>query len=328
MSGRARAPSAPPAGEACAASRLSRPPQALHTARRSGSSPRKPRVPAGRRRRCRFRRLSTCSSCQGCGSPPAQGTRQPPARPACRGCPSGASASPPQPTLPQRRRRSEPEIAGCGKVAESGWRMWTATADCRRGLVRSPARGQLSSGTCRSLLASSSMLTSLKVTTRTFLTNLAGRYISQTQASCMVTSKNTSPLSAVRTLRSTSLVNARRDETALAGDGADAPFLPEPGECLLDGADADVELHGEVGQGGEPFPWQPLAGIDAAGEQAGDVLFELQRLSAAEWPCRQAGCYDAQRNHHLVIRRAFPYAPKFTQQGADLRKQAVLLVFL
>src|SRR5207247_3000526 len=46
-----------------------------------------------------------------------------------------------------------------------------------------------SSGTSRSALASSSMLTSLKVTTRTFFTNLAGRYISQTQASRIVTSK-------------------------------------------------------------------------------------------------------------------------------------------
>ena len=50
------------------------------------------------------------------------------------------------------------------------------------------------------------MLTSLNVTTLTFFTNRAGRYMSHTQASCMVTSKNTSPLSAVRTLSSTWLV--------------------------------------------------------------------------------------------------------------------------
>jgi hypothetical protein len=47
----------------------------------------------------------------------------------------------------------------------------------------------LGSGTSRSLRASSSTLTSLKVTTLTFLTNRAGRYISQTHASCIVTSK-------------------------------------------------------------------------------------------------------------------------------------------
>jgi len=63
-----------------------------------------------------------------------------------------------------------------------------------------------SAGSSRSLLANSSMLTSLKVTTRTFFTKRAGRYMSQTQASCMVTSKKTSPLSAARTFRSTSLV--------------------------------------------------------------------------------------------------------------------------
>src|ERR1700722_15030377 len=68
------------------------------------------------------------------------------------------------------------------------------------------AGGYLGSGISRSLLASSSTLTSLNVTTRTFFTNLAGRYMSQTQASCMVTSKKTSPLSACRTLSSTWLV--------------------------------------------------------------------------------------------------------------------------
>jgi hypothetical protein len=49
--------------------------------------------------------------------------------------------------------------------------------------------GYLVSGTSRSLRASSSTLTSLKVTTLTFFTNLAGRYMSQTHASCMLTSK-------------------------------------------------------------------------------------------------------------------------------------------
>src|SRR5207253_1968482 len=62
------------------------------------------------------------------------------------------------------------------------------------------------SGSSRSLCASSSTLTSLKVTTLTFFTKRAGRYISHTQASCIVTSKKTSPLSAVRTFSSTLLV--------------------------------------------------------------------------------------------------------------------------
>jgi len=63
-----------------------------------------------------------------------------------------------------------------------------------------------SSGSSRSLLASSSMFTSLNVTTRTFFTKRAGRYMSQTHASRMATSKKTSPLSELRTLSSTSLV--------------------------------------------------------------------------------------------------------------------------
>jgi hypothetical protein len=40
-----------------------------------------------------------------------------------------------------------------------------------------------------SLRMSSSMLTSLKVTTRTLVTKRAGRYMSHTQASCRVMSK-------------------------------------------------------------------------------------------------------------------------------------------
>ena len=55
---------------------------------------------------------------------------------------------------------------------------------------RTPAPGHLvSSGTSSSARASSSTLTSLNVTTRTFFTKRAGRYMSQTQASCMMTSK-------------------------------------------------------------------------------------------------------------------------------------------
>src|SRR3954447_13394696 len=46
-----------------------------------------------------------------------------------------------------------------------------------------------------SLPASSSMLTSLNVTTRTLATNRAGRYMSQTQASCSSSSKYTAPSS-------------------------------------------------------------------------------------------------------------------------------------
>src|SRR5690606_6209731 len=70
----------------------------------------------------------------------------------------------------------------------------------------SPQSAELCGGISRSALVISSTLTSLKVTTRTFLTNLAGRYMSQTQASCIVTSKYISPLSAERGCRSTWLV--------------------------------------------------------------------------------------------------------------------------
>lgn len=48
-------------------------------------------------------------------------------------------------------------------------------------------------GSSRSLLLSSSMFTSLKVSTRTCLTNRAYRYMSQTHASAIETSKKTSP---------------------------------------------------------------------------------------------------------------------------------------
>src|SRR5919197_2095574 len=52
-----------------------------------------------------------------------------------------------------------------------------------------------------SFLMSSSMLTSLKVTTRTLVTKRAGRYMSHTQASCSTRSKYTS-VSWLRTCRS------------------------------------------------------------------------------------------------------------------------------
>src|SRR6266702_8582629 len=66
--------------------------------------------------------------------------------------------------------------------------------------------GYLESGISRSLRASSSMFTSLNVTTLTFFTKRAGRYMSQTHASCIVTSKNASPLSVVGAFKSTELV--------------------------------------------------------------------------------------------------------------------------
>jgi len=50
-------------------------------------------------------------------------------------------------------------------------------------------RAGYSVGTSRSFLASSSTLTSLNVTTLTFFTNRAGRYMSHTHASDIVTSK-------------------------------------------------------------------------------------------------------------------------------------------
>src|SRR6478735_6683862 len=57
-------------------------------------------------------------------------------------------------------------------------------------------------GCSRSLGASSSTFTSLKVSTLTFLANRAGRYMSHTHASVIDTSKNTSPAS-VRAFTST-----------------------------------------------------------------------------------------------------------------------------
>jgi len=58
-----------------------------------------------------------------------------------------------------------------------------------------PASGGKSLGGSISWGASSSTLTSLKVSTLTFLAKRAGRYMSQTQASVIDTSKKTSPLS-------------------------------------------------------------------------------------------------------------------------------------
>ena len=60
------------------------------------------------------------------------------------------------------------------------------------GRAAPPAAGRQGrgvSGSSMSGLSSSSTLTSLNVTTRTFLTNRAGRYMSQTQASDIRTSK-------------------------------------------------------------------------------------------------------------------------------------------
>ena len=61
-----------------------------------------------------------------------------------------------------------------------------------------------SSGSRSSGLSNSSTFTSLNVTTRTFFTNRAGRYMSHTQASDIRSSKYMSP-SGLRTCRSTAL---------------------------------------------------------------------------------------------------------------------------
>src|SRR5690606_1059541 len=79
----------------------------------------------------------------------------------------------------ERMRGIVPEAAGA-EAAEHR----SVHDRIRRAQPEKPSFGISSSG-----LASSSMLTSLKVTTRTVLTNLAGRYMSQTQASCIRTSK-------------------------------------------------------------------------------------------------------------------------------------------
>ena len=97
-------------------------------------------------------------------------------------------------TMGRDRGRARADSAHCSHVlAEQS----TVGEDARR-CARWPAPGTerarqepnwLPSGSRRSGLSSSSMLTSLKVSTRTFFTKRAGRYMSQTQASDMRTSK-------------------------------------------------------------------------------------------------------------------------------------------
>jgi hypothetical protein len=95
--------------------------------------------------------------------------------------------------------RQEPDGAGRGHAGKHrplrGRRAWwsqdlwitgaavdNAAARCQE--PKPPSVGNEMSG-----FSSSSTLTSLKVITRTFFTNRAGRYMSQTQASCISTSK-------------------------------------------------------------------------------------------------------------------------------------------
>jgi len=107
---------------------------------------------------------------------------------------------------------SGPEATGhrSGRRRTRGWysreSLWRHRCRYRRPLTRSvdnsggcgqsPGRPMIcyepnppSVGSEMSGFSSSSTLTSLKVMTRTFFTNRAGRYMSQTQASCISTSK-------------------------------------------------------------------------------------------------------------------------------------------
>ncbi len=64
---------------------------------------------------------------------------------------------------------------GAGRAVDGGTHpagMWTAPPTAHR---RSPSGPRSRQGNCSSVLGSSSMLTSLNVTTRTDLTNRAGR---------------------------------------------------------------------------------------------------------------------------------------------------------
>lgn len=88
-------------------------------------------------------------------------------RPRC-GRGSSGSRAPRPDTPPRRAAPSRPQ----GRAGEGGHR------------PKSPLSGRSRSG-----LSTSSMLTSLNVSTRTFLTNRAGRYMSHTQASDMRNSK-------------------------------------------------------------------------------------------------------------------------------------------
>ena len=90
------------------------------------------------------------------------------------------------------RRRARPARSCSRLAAPAADRPRSAHADAYPPAPRGRARQS-------SALASSSTLTSLKVTTRTCLTKRAGRYMSHTQASCSVSSKKTSPSAELRT---------------------------------------------------------------------------------------------------------------------------------
>src|SRR5690606_4686497 len=110
--------------------------------------------------------------------------------------PPTAAGSPPSPAAAPGRPLETPEAGAVRPPPRVGCASWGQPC----GPGRPPG------GTSRSDLVISSTLTSLKVTTRTLRTNRAGRYMSQTQASSIVTSKYISPLSVLRGCRSTWLV--------------------------------------------------------------------------------------------------------------------------
>ena len=78
---------------------------------------------------------------------------------------------------------------GAAALRRLGDGLWTGMPVDGPPAEAQPLKPPASFGSSRSGLASSSTLTSLNVTTLTFLTKRAGRYMSQTQASLMVTSK-------------------------------------------------------------------------------------------------------------------------------------------
>jgi hypothetical protein len=107
---------------------------------------------------------------------------------------------------PPRRRQGAAQPDDGGPAARQGWgphrdddgarvagarrrrRIDDRTPDGRNAGGRQPPKPE-SAGREMSGFSNSSTLTSLNVITRTFFTNRAGRYMSQTQASCISTSK-------------------------------------------------------------------------------------------------------------------------------------------
>ena len=144
---------------------------------RCGSSPRRPPGRRRRARRCRSRRArsASCARARRCPARPGAGPPRP--RRTARARPWPACAPPPVRTLDPDGRRGTTRRHGA---------LWTTRREASRTLW-TPRRQ--SCGTCRSDCASSSTLTSLNVSTLTFLTNRAGRYMSHTHASLIVTSK-------------------------------------------------------------------------------------------------------------------------------------------